>query len=67
MAKKEFVQKTGSLQKRMRTRHLIYVGAFGAIYLVLMLIIATASSMVSPILYLGHHSGGRDMRHHVAR
>lgn len=38
--------------KKMRTRDLIYAGAFGAIYLVVMLIIVMGSSMAMPILYL---------------
>lgn len=67
MAKKEFVQKTGSLQQEDVHEGPHLCGCFGAIYLVLMLIIAMASSMESPILYLGHHSGGCGMRLHVAR
>lgn len=54
MAKREIVQGIGTeaSSKKMRTRDLIYAGAFGAIYLVLMLIIVMGCSMVSPILYL---------------
>ena len=37
--------------KKMRTRDLIYAGAFGALYLVVMLIIVMGSAMI-PILYL---------------
>ena len=37
--------------KKLRTKDLIYAGAFGAIYLVLMLIIVMGSSMI-PVLYL---------------
>lgn len=44
-------QNTAS-SKKMRTRDLIYAGAFGAIYLVVMLIIVMGTSMVMPILYL---------------
>ena len=54
MARKEIVQETetGASTKKLRTRDLIYAGAFGAIYLVVMLVIVVGSSMVSPILYL---------------
>ena len=38
--------------KKMKTKDLIYAGAFGAVYLVLMLIIVMGSSMISPVLYL---------------
>lgn len=37
--------------KKMRTKDIIYVGAFGALYIVLMLIIVMGSSAISPILY----------------
>lgn len=50
MAKKEMTAQAPD-QKKMRTRDLIYAGAFGAIYLVVMLIIVMGTSMV-PILYL---------------
>ncbi|MBQ9004860.1 MAG: MptD family putative ECF transporter S component, partial [Atopobiaceae bacterium] len=54
MARKEITQEAGTAAsaKKMRTRDLIYAGAFGAIYLVVMLIIVMGASMVSPILYL---------------
>ena len=54
MAKKELTQETTTTasDKKMRTRDLIYAGAFGAIYLVVMLIIVLATSMAMPILYL---------------
>ena len=51
MAKKELTQQAQAGDKKMRTRDLIYAGAFGAIYLVVMLILVMASGMV-PILYL---------------
>lgn len=43
-------EKPGS-DKKMKTKDLIYAGAFGAIYIVLMLIIVMGSGMI-PILYL---------------
>jgi len=42
---------TPQSDKKMRTKDLIYAGAFGAIYIVLMLIIVMGSSAISPILY----------------
>ncbi len=51
MARKEITQTVAQDDKKMRTRDLIYAGAFGAIYLVVMLILVMASGMV-PILYL---------------
>lgn len=42
---------TKTTDRKMRTRDLIYAGAFGAIYLVLMLIIVMGSGAI-PILYL---------------
>ena len=51
MARKEIAQTEGQSDKKMRTRDLIYAGAFGAIYLVVMLIIVLGTSAV-PILYL---------------
>ncbi|MBQ9068316.1 MAG: MptD family putative ECF transporter S component, partial [Eggerthellaceae bacterium] len=44
-------QTAGAGSKKMRTRDLIYAGAFGAIYLVVMLAIVMGCSTV-PILYL---------------
>lgn len=37
--------------KKMRTKDLIYAGAFGAMYIVLMLIIVMGASALSPVLY----------------
>lgn len=52
MARKEIKKETQSADnKKMRTKDLIFAGAFGAVYLVLMLIIVMASGMV-PILYI---------------
>lgn len=51
MARKEIAQTEGQNDKKMRTRDLIYAGAFGAIYLVVMLIIVLATSAI-PVLYL---------------
>ncbi len=51
VAKKELTQQAAKGDKKMRTRDLIYAGAFGAIYLVVMLILVMGSGMV-PILYL---------------
>ncbi|MBQ9624588.1 MAG: MptD family putative ECF transporter S component [Clostridia bacterium] len=50
MAKQEISQEQSG--RKMRTRDLIYAGAFGAIYLVLMLIIVLGSNIVTPLLYL---------------
>ena len=51
MAKKEMTNTQQKADKKLRTKDLIYAGAFGAIYLVLMLIIVMGSGMV-PILYI---------------
>lgn len=52
MAKKELNQTTSTTdKKKLGTKDLIYAGAFGAIYLVLMLIIVMGSGMI-PILYI---------------
>ncbi|MGF6367097.1 putative ECF transporter S component (TIGR02185 family) [Aequitasia blattaphilus] len=52
MSKKTIVTSTKVTEdKKLRTKDLIYAGAFGAIYLVLMLIIVMGSGMV-PILYI---------------
>ena len=51
MARKEITQTEAQSDKKMRTRDLIYAGAFGAIYLVVMLIIVMGTSTI-PILYL---------------
>ena len=50
MSKKD-VKTQVSSDKKLRTKDLIYAGAFGAIYLVLMLIIVMASGMI-PVLYI---------------
>ncbi len=50
MAKKEMTAQPQN-DKKLRTKDLIYAGAFGAIYLVVMLIIVMTSGMV-PILYI---------------
>ena len=42
---------TTQSDKKMRTKDLIYAGAFGAMYIVLMLIIVMGSSAISPVLY----------------
>lgn len=49
MAQKAVAKETDS--KKMRTKDLIYAGAFGAIYLVAMLVIVMGSGMI-PILYI---------------
>ncbi|MBQ8054084.1 MAG: MptD family putative ECF transporter S component [Lachnospiraceae bacterium] len=51
MAKKEINQTTQNDDKKMRTRDLIYAGAFGAVYIVLMLIVVLGTSAI-PILYI---------------
>ena len=51
MAKKELTTDTRQDEKKMRTKDLIYAGAFGAIYIVLMLIVVLATSAI-PILYI---------------
>lgn len=51
MARKEVTQTTQDSDKKIRTRDLIYAGAFGAIYIVLMLIIVLGTSAI-PVLYI---------------
>ncbi|MBQ9033985.1 MAG: MptD family putative ECF transporter S component [Lachnospiraceae bacterium] len=51
MAKKEINRTTQADDKKMRTRDLIYAGAFGAVYIVLMLIVVLGTSAI-PILYI---------------
>ena len=51
MAKQEINQTTQNDDKKMRTRDLIYAGAFGAVYIVLMLIVVLGTSAI-PILYI---------------
>lgn len=51
MAKKEISKTEQTSDKKLRTKDLIYAGAFGAIYIVLMLIIVMGSGMV-PVLYI---------------
>ncbi len=51
MAKKEMTNIQQPTDKKLRTKDLIYVGAFGAVYLMLMLLIVMGSGMV-PILYI---------------
>lgn len=51
MARKEITETTAQDDKKLRTRDLIYAGAFGAIYLVVMLVIVLGTSAV-PVLYL---------------
>lgn len=51
MAKKEISVSTESKDKKLRTKDLIFAGAFGAIYIVLMLIVVMAFGMV-PVLYI---------------
>ncbi|MCR5166644.1 MAG: MptD family putative ECF transporter S component [Oscillospiraceae bacterium] len=51
MAKKEITVSTESRDKKLRTKDLIFAGAFGAIYIVLMLIVVMAFGMV-PVLYI---------------
>ena len=50
MAKKEIAASANN-SKKLRTKELIYAGAFGALYIVLMLVIVLGTSMI-PILYL---------------
>ena len=50
MAKKEIAASANN-SKKLRTKELIYAGAFGALYVVLMLVIVLGTSMI-PILYL---------------
>jgi energy-coupling factor transport system substrate-specific component len=51
MAKKEISSSTGQADKKLRTKDLIFAGAFGAIYIVLMLIVVMAFGIV-PVLYI---------------
>ena len=51
MAKKEINQTAQPGDKKLRTKDLIYAGAFGAIYIVLMLIVVLGTSAI-PILYI---------------
>ena len=51
MAKKEITQTTQQNDKKLHTRDLIYAGAFGAVYIVLMLIVVLGTSGI-PILYI---------------
>lgn len=51
MAKKEMVDSQKPDDRKLRTKDLIYAGAFGAIYLVLMLAIVMGSGMI-PVLYI---------------
>ena len=50
MSKKEITSSNPS-SKKLRTKELIYAGAFGALYIVLMLVIVLGTSMI-PVLYL---------------
>lgn len=51
MAKKELTQTTQQSDKKLRTKDLIYAGAFGAIYIVLMLLVVMTTGAV-PALYI---------------
>ncbi|MDR1440209.1 MAG: MptD family putative ECF transporter S component [Clostridiales bacterium] len=51
MSKKEIPHAPAASDKKMRTKDLIYAGAFGAIYLVLVLVVVMASGLI-PILYV---------------
>ena len=51
MAKKEITQTPQQSDKKLRTKDLIYAGAFGAIYIVLMLIVVLGTSAI-PVLYI---------------
>ena len=51
MAKKEITQTAPQSDKKLRTKDLIYAGAFGAIYIVLMLAIVLTTGAV-PVLYV---------------
>jgi energy-coupling factor transport system substrate-specific component len=48
---KEITQTTQQSEKKLRTKDLIYAGAFGAIYIVLMLIVVLGTSAI-PVLYI---------------
>ena len=52
MAKKEVVNTQVQSDKKLRTKDLIFAGAFGAIYVVLMLIVVMGTGAI-PILYIG--------------
>jgi len=51
MAKKEIVNTSANNDKKLRIKDLIFAGAFGAIYIVVMLIIVMVTGVV-PVLYL---------------
>ena len=51
MARKEVTQTTQQSDKKLRTKDLIYAGAFGAVYIVLMLIVVLGTSAI-PVLYI---------------
>ena len=51
MARKEITGTTQQSDKKLRTKDLIYAGAFGAIYIVLMLIVVLGTSAI-PVLYI---------------
>ena len=51
MSKKELKNTGAKPDKKLRTKELIYAGAFGALYIVLMLIVVLGTSMI-PILYI---------------
>ena len=51
MARKEITRTTQQNDRRLRTRDLIYAGAFGAVYIVLMLIVVLGTSAI-PVLYI---------------
>ncbi len=51
MAKKEIINNVGDSDKKLRTKDLIFAGAFGAIYIVVMLMIVMVCGTV-PVLYI---------------
>ena len=51
MARKEITRTTQQNDRKLRTRDLIYAGAFGAVYIVLMLIVVLGTSAI-PVLYI---------------
>ncbi|MBQ7371740.1 MAG: MptD family putative ECF transporter S component [Blautia sp.] len=51
MARKEVTKTSQPDDKKLRTKDLIYAGAFGAIYIVLMLIVVLGTSAI-PVLYI---------------
>ena len=51
MARKEVTQTAQQSDKKLRTKDLIYAGAFGAVYIVLMLIVVLGTSAI-PVLYI---------------